>query len=137
MEKRTVYYSRVDAWLVILVTVAFVAPIAADATNVAAWIMCLLPLATVLAAIFSIRYVIQGTQLKVYVLFWHSTIDITTITRIEPSHSLLSSPAASLNRIAIHHSNHHSNHQVVYLSPRHQAKFIAQLEEIANGAPHA
>lgn len=76
---------------------------------------------------FSIKYVVEGTKLKIYTFCFHSDIDIKTITKMQHSRSIISSPAASLNRLAIHYGKGN----VAIISPRRQDEFIALLNTIA------
>lgn len=59
----------------------------------------------ILLGFFGIKYVIEGDVLKVY-SFWgiHEDIKISSITKIERSRCPLSSPAASLDRLAVHYN---------------------------------
>ncbi|MGM9699458.1 MAG: PH domain-containing protein [Prevotella sp.] len=65
--------------------------------------------------------------MKVY-SFWgiHQNVDIATITKMEQSRCLLSSPAASLKRLAIYYGKC----DVVYISPRNQDDFISEINRI-------
>lgn len=88
----------------------------------------------ILALLFSIRYVIDGETLKVYYFFFvHKDIDIKTITMMSPTFSPISSPAASLKRLAVYYGNNH----VVYISPRHQDEFIEDIHGIIERANKA
>lgn len=79
-----------------------------------------------LAAVINIKYVIDGDTLKIYSFFWiHNDIDIKSIKRMEPSRCILSSPAASLKRLAIHYNKY----DVVYISPRNQEDFINEINK--------
>ena len=80
----------------------------------------------ILLCFCGIKYVIDGDVLKIY-SFWgiHEDIKISSITKIERSRCPLSSPAASLDRLAIRYNKN----DVIYISPRRQEEF---LEEIKN-----
>jgi len=80
-----------------------------------------------LSMTFGIKYVVDGGKLKIYTLFFHTDIDIKCITRMERSRSLLSAPAASLNRLALYYGKGN----VTYISPRRQDEFIALLNAVA------
>lgn len=84
----------------------------------------------ILLGFFGIKYVIEDDVLKVY-SFWgiHKDIKISSITKIERSRCILSSPAASLDRLAVHYNKY----DVIYISPRKQEEF---LEEIKKAKEH-
>ena len=74
-----------------------------------------------------IKYVIDGKTLRVYYFPGvHTDIDITTITKMERSWNPLSSPAASIKRLAVHFGKG----DVVYISPRHEQEFIDEINRI-------
>lgn len=90
-------------------------------------VIVVLIFALILASFMSIKYVIDGQTLRVcYCYFIHLDIDIKTITRMEPNHNILSSPAASLNRLAIYYGKY----DMVNISPRNQEEFIRQISSI-------
>lgn len=80
----------------------------------------------ILVSFFGIKYVIEGDVLKVY-SFWgiHEDIKISSITKIERSRCILSSPAASLDRLAVHYNKY----DIIYISPRKQEEFIEEIEK--------
>lgn len=57
---------------------------------------------------------------------FYNEIDIRTIKKIEPSRSMLSAPAASLNRLKISYGKYDE----VLVSPRYQDDFIKTINEI-------
>lgn len=126
--KRTVYYSRISIFLVVLILSIFAGTgfllVTEHAWGAVITLACVLVL--VLALLFSIRYVIEDTTLKIYVLCFHSDVDIRTITSMEPSYNPISSPAASLKRLKVCYGDG----QVVFISPRKQDLFIEEIREI-------
>ena len=76
-------------------------------------------------ALFDIRYTIDGHELIVKSLFFNRRYDIRQITKISPSHNLLSAPAASLNRLDIEIGK-----EKLLISPRQEQLFIEQICEI-------
>lgn len=73
---------------------------------------------------YSIKYVIDGEKLKIYSFgIKIQIININDITKMEPSNCIISSPAASLKRLAIHYGKR----KVVYISPRNQDDFIQAI----------
>ena len=87
----------------------------------------LIVLAGIIFCMLGIKYVIDGETLKIY-YFWgmYQDIKIKSIRKMEPSRCILSSPAASLKRLAIHYNKH----DTVYISPRNQEDFINTINEI-------
>ena len=55
----------------------------------------------------------------------HTDIKIESIKKMKPSRCLLSSPAGSLKRLAIHYNKY----DVVYISPRNQEDFINEINK--------
>lgn len=78
---------------------------------------------------FSIRYYIdtEAKTLKIKVLgIPNGTIDLTQVVEIRKSHSILSAPAASLNRICLDVKGGPD----LLLSPRYQQDFIEEIKKI-------
>lgn len=125
----TTYKSRISVGLVLFIALVCFCPLLivplekfATLATIVVFIFCL-----VIASFLSIKYVIDGQTLKVcYFYFIHLDIDIKTITRMEPNHNPLSSPAASLSRLAIYYGKH----DMVNISPRNQEEFIRQINSI-------
>lgn len=84
---------------------------------------CLLSLALVVSVVFSIRYEISGDKLRV-VCCWIfiETFDIHKITSVKPTRTILSSPAASLDRIEVR-----AGRRSVVISPRDKQAFVGHL----------
>ena len=73
-----------------------------------------------LALLFSIKYTIEGKTLRVdYSFFYSERINIDEITEIVNTHTFLSAPAASLDRIEITYGKN-----CVVLSPKDKQKFV-------------
>lgn len=128
LSSMKIYRSRISLLLVALMVLLCYGPlllIPEDGTipyTVAATIILLF----ILIAFHGIKYVIDGDVLKVY-SFWgiHEDIKLTSITKIERSRCMLSSPAASLDRLAIHYNKY----DVVYISPRRQEEFLEDIKK--------
>jgi len=72
-------------------------------------------------------YTIDGAELKVRSGFLiHITINISTITKIVPTRSILSAPAVSLDRLEVFYNKYDS----VVVSPKDKDGFIAGLKDI-------
>ena len=130
------YRTRISLSLVGFIIVALFAPVIfmpSEAKLVYASTM-LLVLAGIILCMLGIKYVIDGKELKIY-YFWgiHQTINIRSIRKMEPSHCMLSSPAASLKRLAIHYNKY----DTIYISPRNQEDFINTVNEIIQTSANA
>lgn len=125
----TVYQSKVDVWLVALsvgIMAAACVPGLFFDFSWGALTACLLSLALVVSVVFSIRYEISGDKLRV-VCCWIfiETFDIHKITSVKPTRTILSSPAASLDRIEVR-----AGRRSVVISPRSKHQFVKQLLDI-------
>src|SRR5688572_21862076 len=94
-----IYRSKIDWWLVIVVFAVFCYPMIEGVLS-KDYIMFAVSFG-VLASVFlmfkSIKYKIDGEFLKI----WWTQIDIKSIKKIYSTHNPLSSPALSLDRIAV------------------------------------
>lgn len=70
----------------------------------------------------SIKYKIDGENLQI----WWTKIDIKTIKKIYSTHNPLSSPALSLDRIAVVYNKYDE----VLISPKEREDFIRELLKI-------
>lgn len=123
-----VFKSKIDYWW----GIPLVYPIFMSVTSIVEgeWLGWLLLVGIVLfiwLISWSTRYIIDGNQLIVKCLFVvNDTIEITKIRKIEKTNSVLSSPALSLDRIAIRYNKFDE----VYLSPKERQLFIDELVAI-------
>lgn len=120
----TVYRSKVDVWLVALSVGIMAAACVPGLFFDFSW--GALSLALVVSVMFSIRYEISGDKLRV-VCCWIfiETFDIHKITSVKPTRTILSSPAASLDRIEVR-----AGRRSVVISPRSKHQFVKQLLDI-------
>ena len=72
----------------------------------------------------SIKYEINESQLIIHQAMGKMVIDINTIKSIEPTHTILSAPASSLDRLRISYNKYDD----VVISPRRKEEFIRQLQ---------
>lgn len=123
-----IYRSRISLILVaVIVLVCYCPLLLMPADGMIPYIVvATITLAFVLMLFLGIKYVIDGDMLKVY-YFWgiHEDIKISSITKIERSRCILSSPAASLDRLAIHYNKY----DVIYISPRRQEEFLEEIKK--------
>ncbi len=97
-----------------------------EAILVAAAIV-LVVLAFVLHIFFNTTYRISHHELRIKCGFlYYNVIDINTIRAVYKTRSLMSSPAASLDRIEIKYGKWDS----VIISPRHKLDFLNELLQI-------
>ena len=131
MEK-IIYRSKMSKWLVVFIAIVIIG-IAITMIIVKAWPAMILDvlLFGLFAYLFNTTdYTVDGSTLKVRSGFIiNITIDIATITKIEPTNSVLSAPALSFDRLEVFYNKYDS----VVISPKDKAGFIAKLQEINPG----
>lgn len=127
-----IYRSKIDCWLAVLIpalTILPALPIVISGEDI--WVVVLLAFisALELAVVTGFRYVIDGSKLIVKALYVinSGTYDIGNIVEITPTRTILSSPAASLDRIAISLSN---SRTPLVISPVDKEAFISTLTAI-------
>jgi len=119
-----VYKSKIDWWLIILIGGLFGYPIIEGIIN-KDYLMSLVFFGLLILIFFmfwSIQYKIVGEQLKV----WTAKIDIHSIKKVYRTNNPLSSPALSLDRIAIVYNKYDE----ILISPKDRSAFIAHLLSI-------
>lgn len=130
----TTYKSKINVTLLIFVTLCLVVlpvlPLLADtATASEIWfIVIYCPLAIAFEAYIytSTHYTISGDTLTVKSLLLCEKIKINDITLIKHTHTWLSAPALSLNRIELRYKQN----RTIVISPRDESRFIAQLHTV-------
>ena len=128
---KQVYRSKVDSWLLILILVAWGIPLTLIVVNefsaVKFSIVSFMLIFTLLL-LFGIKYTIEGKVLRVHYSFFYSErINIDEITEIANTHTLLSAPAASLDRVKITYGKKN-----VILSPKDKQMFVKQLCDMSS-----
>lgn len=118
------YRSKIDWWLILLILGIFGYPIVEGVlTNQYGLSITMISILMIMFWMFSkIKYVIEGTMLKV----WWVKIDIHTIKRIYKTNNPLSSPALSLDRIAIVYNKYDE----LLISPKLKKEFVDELLKI-------
>lgn len=129
-RKDTVYYSKVAIGLpvVILIVLAagpFISFFLTEEWDVPSLVISGSVLVLVVSVIFSLRYHIEGDKLMIRCLFMKNTVEVKKITRITRTRSILSAPAASMDRICLY-----AGRERVILSPRRRADFLKELLNI-------
>ncbi len=125
MEKT--YRSKVSTGLLIFIYAVIIAstvPIAYSGEVVKSVIFAALIIVPITFYMFNIKYTIRGTSLIVRDGIISHTYDINDIRSIRPTHTLLSAPAASLDRLEIKFSRN-----TLIVSPKHKEDFIRHLCE--------
>jgi hypothetical protein len=119
-----IYRSKIDWWLMLIVYGAFVYPVV-DGIRMKQYILSLVFIGIILLISFlfyNTRYTIEGENL----LIWRTKIDINSIRKVYKTRNPLSSPALSLDRLAIVYNKFDE----VLISPVERDDFIQELLKI-------
>lgn len=119
-----VYKSKVDWWLMVVVYGVFIYPIYDGIRSkeylLSAFFLVIFSLISLL--FYSIQYKIDGENL----IIWRTKIDIKTIRKVYKTNNPLSSPALSLDRIAVVYNKYDE----ILISPKERKQFIQELLKI-------
>lgn len=123
-----IYKSKVDWWLGLVLVYPIFRSVASiiegDWIGYLGIVLCLLFIVFISK---STRYIITENQLIVKCMFIvNDKIEISKIRKIEKTNSILSSPALSLDRIAIKFNKYDE----VYISPKERQNFLNDLLQI-------
>ncbi|MBP6374482.1 MAG: PH domain-containing protein [Flavobacterium sp.] len=119
-----IYRSKIDWWLMLIVYGAFVYPVV-DGIRMKQYILSLVFVGIILFISFlfyKTRYTIEGENL----LIWRTKIDINSIRKVYKTRNPLSSPALSLDRLAVVYNKFDE----VLISPVERDDFIQELLKI-------
>lgn len=124
-----IYKSKIDYWLGLFLVYPIYLSVASLVKG--EWILGLAGLGVIVGIVLFVskttRYIIEENQLIVKSLWIvNNRIDISKIRKIEKTNSVLSSPALSLDRIAIYYNKFDE----VYISPKEKQDFLNNLLEI-------
>ena len=124
-----IYKSKIDWWLGLLLVYPIYLSVASLIKG--QWLYGLAGLGFVIGVVLFIskttRYIIKESQLIVKSMWIvNERIEISKIKKIEKSNSILSSPALSLDRIALYYNKYDE----VYISPKEKQDFLNSLLEI-------
>lgn len=131
-DKEYLFKSKVDAWLVVLIVLIGLGTgaIALLETDTGSWIavaVIVVICTAVLSMLYSIRYVVIGTQLQIfYTRKISSSYDLRELKSLRPTHNPLSAPAASLDRLELKFTRYRD----ILISPKDKAGFIALVKAI-------
>jgi hypothetical protein len=132
LTDQLVFRSKVDLWLLVLLMLAVAACLVVasqywDAVSARFWWVGLLLAAGMLLPLwilFSLRYFMSDTQLRVRCGPFNWTIEIADIAKVAATDSAASAPALSLDRLRIDYASGRS----VMISPEPRHEFVRQLE---------
>jgi hypothetical protein len=126
------YPSKVDWWLAILLAVgplacvaALVGAVVAGGGAIVAWAGALFIAAIYLGLVFPMRYGIEGDALVVRHGVVRQRIPLKDISEVAPTRNPLSSPALSLDRLAIRFGE--GFFKSAMISPAAKAEFLDEL----------
>ncbi|MBP5571023.1 MAG: PH domain-containing protein [Prevotella sp.] len=125
---KTVYPTKVSVTLVLIISIIMGCIFYLLATG-GKWIpffINLLIYVSVLYLLVAIKYEINESQLIIHQAMGKMVIDISAIKSIEPTHTILSAPAGSLDRLRISYNKYDE----IIISPRRKEEFIRQLQSI-------
>ncbi|WP_284652901.1 PH domain-containing protein [Flavobacterium terrisoli] len=119
-----VYRSKIDWWLIIVIFIVFAYPMIEGilSKDYVMFSVSFGILTLVFLMFKSIKYKIEGENLHI----WWTKIDIKTIKKIYSTHNPLSSPALSLDRIAVVYNKYDE----ILISPKERQAFVQELLKI-------
>ena len=125
---KTVYPTKVSITLILIISCIMGCILILLAVS-SKWIPFFIDLLLYVSLVYlmvSIKYEINESQLIIHQAMGKMVIDINTIKSIEPTHTILSAPASSLDRLRISYNKYDE----VVISPRRKEEFIRQLQSI-------
>lgn len=119
-----VYKSKIDWWLIVIVYGAFVYPFVDGILSKEYFLSLVMGIIMSLITImfYLVQYKINGEQLQI----WWTKIDIKSIRKVYATRNPLSSPALSINRLAIVYNKYDE----VLVSPKNREDFIQELLKV-------
>lgn len=125
---KTVYPTKVSITLILIISIIMGCILISLAVS-SKWIPFFIDLLLYVSLVYlmvSIKYEINESQLIIHQAMGKMVIDINTIKSIEPTHTILSAPASSLDRLRINYNKYDD----IVISPRRKEEFIRQLQSI-------
>jgi hypothetical protein len=125
---KTVYPTKVSITLILIISLIMGCILMSLAVS-SKWIPFFINLLLYVSVVYlmvSIKYEINESQLIIHQAMGKMVIDINTIKSIEPTHTILSAPASSLDRLRINYNKYDD----IVISPRRKEEFIRQLQSI-------
>jgi hypothetical protein len=140
MNRRdSTYPSRVDPWVaVLLVLTAAVSLVAVwallsavDRIGIVVGGLTLAVLLGTALVVYPVSYTIGERELVIRSGVWRIRVPLDSIIRVQPSRTLLASPALSLDRLAIEYHTDRFSRPTVYISPVRRDEFADRLADAA------
>lgn len=138
--------SKIDTWLAFLLILAIVYPIGIGVYalfsdrqhGVAVFletVVASLAVGLVIASLaYPVKYFVSDGRIRVRSgWLMRQSIDVADIVEVSPSRNPLSSPALSLDRLAIKVEKNGKRRLAMLISPKDKAEFMALLTEIDKG----
>ena len=125
---KTVYPTKVSITLILIISLIMGCILISLAVS-SKWIPFFINLLLYVSVVYlmvSIKYEINESQLIIHQAMGKMVIDINTVKSIEPTHTILSAPASSLDRLRINYNKYDD----IVISPRRKEEFIRQLQTI-------
>ena len=125
---KTVYPTKVSITLILIIS-SIMGCILISLAVSGKWIPFFIDLLLYVSVVYlmiSIKYEINVSQLIIHQAMGKMVIDISTIKSIEPTHTILSAPASSFDRLRISYNKYDE----VIVSPRRKEEFIRHLLSI-------
>lgn len=135
----TVYRSKVDIWLFVMLAFAALAALYSAAQTMAAGSTGAIVVAILVAVVgvglplwllFSTRYTLEATRLLAQSGPFKWVVPLADIKSITPSNNPLSSPALSLDRLRIDYGKG----RMLLISPRDKEQFLQAIEAARRAA---
>ena len=124
------YKSKISIGLVLFLLLLFgfiEYEVLSESFNVYSVLIFISPLIFIAYTFTSIKYIINDTTLIDKAGFsMNEKIDITSIRKIEATNNIISSPAASFDRLEIFYNTYDS----IIISPEHKHQFLSNLTQI-------
>ncbi len=120
-----VFTSKIDWWLgLLLVYPVFRSVVGMINGDALGYLGIVLIITIIIFSSKTTRYIINDTQLVIKCMFIvNEKIDIEKIRKIEKTSSILSSPALSMDRIAVKYNKFDE----IYISPKEKQLFVDEL----------
>ena len=131
----SIHSSKVDTWLILVAALAAGASVGVAVALLREGgvpVVVMVPVMVVLGAglplwtLFGTRYELTPGRLRIRCGPFRWTVPLNEIRAVTPTRNPLSSPALSLDRLRIDYGRGSS----VMISPRDQARFLAELERL-------
>jgi hypothetical protein len=133
------FKSKVDTWIGAMVLVPPIAAMVTISTahdhaqTMIGWSVLAMYGAILFGLAVPLRYVVSADELLVQSGRMRIRIPWTDVRSMEPSRDPRSSPALSLDRLAVHYVNARGEHARVLISPERRADFLARCAAASGG----